>query len=118
MLVKARPLFAGPRAVGRLRAAGGVCGAGRLLVVRLGVVLIATGIVQGPSAPAAAAASTARESQGVPLPAPKPGRPSAAAGRACHVGSFTGVMMPGSTVCVKIGGFVRAETGSGGASHP
>lgn len=35
--------------------------------------------------------------------------------RPCTIGSFKGVMLPGSTVCVKVGGFVRYQAATGGA---
>lgn len=84
----------------------------------VGLTAMALGAALLSPVPAGAAPAPGRDSQGVPLPAPKASRPAAAAGKTCHVGSFTGVMVPGSTVCMKIGGFVRAQSGSGGAGHP
>ena len=34
------------------------------------------------------------------------------AARPCTIGSFKGTMLPGSNVCVRVGGFVRYETGT------
>jgi hypothetical protein len=67
--------------------------------------------------PATAGATAAWASSGsVPLPVRKPAS-SAPAARTCHIGSFSGVLMPGTNVCVKAGGFVRSETRMGGDSR-
>ncbi|MFO1147982.1 MAG: porin [Alsobacter sp.] len=34
---------------------------------------------------------------------------SAPAARSCTIGSFTGTLIPGTTICAKVGGFVRAQ---------
>lgn len=42
--------------------------------------------------------------------AQKPSKSRTEASRSCTIGSFKGVMLPGSTVCVRVSGFVRYET--------
>lgn len=45
-------------------------------------------------------------------PRPGPGRPApqAEVARRCTIGSFEGVLIPGTQVCTRVSGFVRVET--------
>jgi hypothetical protein len=50
-----------------------------------------------------------------PLPAkPQPAAPAQQA-RTCTIGTFKGVFIPGTSVCTKVGGFMRYEAGAGGS---
>lgn len=46
-----------------------------------------------------------------PAKAPSTSRPEPA--RSCTIGSFKGVLLPGSNVCVRVSGFVRYDWNSG-----
>jgi len=49
--------------------------------------------------------------------APKPSPPPRAeTSRPCTVGNFKGVMLAGSSVCVRVSGFVRYEAATGRAT--
>lgn len=51
-------------------------------------------------------------------PGPRTSPPSRTeASRTCTIGSFKGVRLPGSTVCVRVSGFVRYETGTTFSRH-
>ncbi len=48
-----------------------------------------------------------------PAKTPTAGRTESA--RSCTIGSFRGVLLPGSSVCVRVSGFVRYDWNSGAA---
>lgn len=75
--------------------------------VALLVLLLAAPVQAGPS----------QSSGTVPLPASRTAKTATPAGKPCHVGGFTGVTLPGSSLCMKLGGFVRVDAASGGGGQ-
>jgi hypothetical protein len=60
---------------------------------------------------AALGAAGAAELPTLRAPPPKPAR-------ACTVGGMTGYVVPGSSTCIRISGYVSAEVGIGGGRGP
>ena len=78
--------------------------------------------------PGLAGGGAAKAAQGQAVPAPAhdgvprsplpPAHPAPGKARTCTIGSFTGVMLPGTSVCAKVSGFVRVDAVTGGPRKP
>lgn len=97
-----------------------VLGRLRLIALPALVLLVAPASFggSGPARAAQAQAAPAPARDGLPRSPLPPAHPAPEKARTCTIGSFTGVMLPGTSVCAKVSGFVRVDAVTGGPRKP